>query len=880
MNPSTDTLYLEHGFDLFTDGVLLVERTGQIVLANHTITTIIGARDKANVIGRNIATLLLPERQHSLVCLQPTEQAVVPFTCSMVLLRCLDGSVKPVEVRVAEMILAEQSLLQYIIRDLSHQPETVTSSYQHGYHYHALFVPSSDGMVLLDDQQIIRMVNRPILDLLGRCENEVVGRSVLDFLDSYQEDVACSADGQWIHANGTRLPVQLRSNSVVLNGKTVTQLIVRDMREQQQIESQLQQTYRAAEDRAARFRLLVEMGHDLMSAGGLEQLLHLALERAIDFSGYDSGSILLLRNDEGPLEVCVSIGPGSVPVGTQVDDLTRSISGRVLKQRLPLVLEGHGETIGTAWRTYTRAIPSTIVLPLMTREGTSLGVLALGNTEDQVELGNDDLDALQLFAAQLAVMIERLRLHDENLHLVQQLGERERRLRDLVEKLIVSQEEERRRIAHELHDGLAQVAASAYQHLETFAHLYSPAEQYVNRKLEQALNLAQQVVKEARRTIAGLRPAVLDDFGLTHALRMEVEMLRSEGWSITYEETMQINRLPAALETAFFRVTQEALMNIRKHAGPTSVRLTLICTPEQVRLEVQDRGAGFDMHAQPQQKGDGHHIGLLSMQERMAILDGSFLISSQPGQGTLIVAEAPIPRANMPIMNQEMASVVPYPSSSGRSRLIIADDHDLSRAGIRNMLQDEPTLELIGEATNGREALTLCQQLTPDLVLLDVRMPEMDGLQTTRAIKQTVPQTSVIMVTMHEDSDYLLAAMRAGASGYLLKDSSRRELLSAIRNVLRGESFLNTELTRRMLQQVARDDVGIATEPVDSILTPREHEVLQLLVQGQTNRQIASQLSISALTVKVHVKHIMEKLGASDRTQAAVRAVEMGLLEV
>lgn len=217
--------------------------------------------------------------------------------------------------------------------------------------------------------------------------------------------------------------------------------------------------------------------------------------------------------------------------------------------------------------------------------------------------------------------------------------------------------------------------------------------------------------------------------------------------------------------------------------------------------------------------------------------------------------------------------------ASDPSRLIIADDHELARAGLRSLLSGERGLELVGEATNGHEAVELCETLHPDLALIDVRMPEMDGLEATRKIKQVSPATSVIIVTMHESSDYLIAAMRGGAAGYLLKDTSRRELLSAVRSVLRGDSFLNTELTQRLLQHMAHETTNQA-ETMSERLTARELEVLNLLTQGKTNREIARLLVVSAGTIKVHVQHIIAKLGVSDRTQAAVRAIELGLVHI
>lgn len=472
---------------------------------------------------------------------------------------------------------------------------------------------------------------------------------------------------------------------------------------------------------------------------------------------------------------------------------------------------------------------------------------------------------------------ERKEAEAENLLLLQKLAERERRLQDLVEKLLVSQEEERRRVACELHDGLAQVASGAYQHLQTFASHYHSHDSRFSHELDRALDLSQRVVKEARQVIAGMRPTVLDDFGLASALRMEVDILRADGWDISYEEATTSDRLPSTIETAFFRVAQEALTNVRKHANTRRARLALHYDEHTIRLDVQDWGCGFDRGQLTETGSGGEHIGLIGMEERITLLGGELRITSQPGSGTLLVAEVPMPstKDNDPADEADEAAALHH--ESGPARLLIADDHELARAGLRSMLQGEAELNIVAEATNGREALELCQKLQPHVALLDVRMPEMDGLHATRAIKQSCPHTSVIIVTMHENPDYLLAAIRAGAAGYLLKDTVRRELLSAVRNVLRGEQFLNTDLTRRLLQTMS-DETVASEAALPEPLTPREIEVLHLLTLGDTNREIARKLFISAGTVKVHVQHIIAKLGVSDRTQAAVRAVELGLL--
>jgi DNA-binding NarL/FixJ family response regulator len=229
---------------------------------------------------------------------------------------------------------------------------------------------------------------------------------------------------------------------------------------------------------------------------------------------------------------------------------------------------------------------------------------------------------------------------------------------------------------------------------------------------------------------------------------------------------------------------------------------------------------------------------------------------------------------------------------TGSARILIVDDHDLVRDGYQRMLDREPDLEVVGEASNGREAVELCRELRPDLVLMDVRMPEMDGLEATRKIKDELPTTSVLVVTTYDNPDYLFEAVEAGAAGYVLKDAPKRQLLGAVRRTLNGESPLNQELAMQVISRFSRqtrEPGEPAAQPAVpqhrgagvpglEALTPRELEVLGLLAQGKSNPQIAQELVISRATAKTHVERIIGKLGVSDRTQAALRAIESGLV--
>ena len=233
----------------------------------------------------------------------------------------------------------------------------------------------------------------------------------------------------------------------------------------------------------------------------------------------------------------------------------------------------------------------------------------------------------------------------ENAWLYRELGEREHRLQELVGKLMAAQEEERRRVAYELHDGLAQVAMGAHQQLQAFVHDPHPDSAKAQRRLERALELVLQTTDEARRVIADLRPTTLDDFGLAAALQLQVEELRAEGWEVSYDEALEEERLPAEIETALYRVAREALWNARKHAGTPRIDITLKRRGKKIHLEVRDFGRGFDSSAVSGSSGPGERVGLSSMRERMTMLGGDFEIRSRVRGGTTVVAEVPLPVA-------------------------------------------------------------------------------------------------------------------------------------------------------------------------------------------------------------------------------------------
>jgi DNA-binding NarL/FixJ family response regulator len=232
--------------------------------------------------------------------------------------------------------------------------------------------------------------------------------------------------------------------------------------------------------------------------------------------------------------------------------------------------------------------------------------------------------------------------------------------------------------------------------------------------------------------------------------------------------------------------------------------------------------------------------------------------------------------------------------SSSKAQLLVVDDQPFMRVAIKAILARDSSLEVVGEAQNGQQAIQCCRELRPDLVLMDVSMPAMDGIEATRKLKAEFPETSVLILTAYADHRLLMDAVKAGAAGYVLKGEHTDHLVDAVRAVLNGETPLDQGLAMSLLRRLGEQEEAARNTPprplpeptsrergaapsLPGTLTPRELEVLSRIALGETNRQIAKELHISLSTVKRHLERILSKLGVSDRTQAAVKAIEIGL---
>jgi DNA-binding NarL/FixJ family response regulator len=212
-------------------------------------------------------------------------------------------------------------------------------------------------------------------------------------------------------------------------------------------------------------------------------------------------------------------------------------------------------------------------------------------------------------------------------------------------------------------------------------------------------------------------------------------------------------------------------------------------------------------------------------------------------------------------------------------RVLLADDQELVRSGFRLILELADGIEIVGEAADGREAVLQAKELQPDVILMDVRMPDVDGIEATRRLRQAGVEARVLVLTTFDLDEYVYSAVRAGASGFLLKDAPREQLVTAVRTVARGESLLAPAITKRLIERFVVRPRPEEAVPALTELSPRELEVLRLIARGLSNAEIASELIVGEATVKTHVAHILRKLSLRDRVQAVVFAYENGLVE-
>ena len=223
-------------------------------------------------------------------------------------------------------------------------------------------------------------------------------------------------------------------------------------------------------------------------------------------------------------------------------------------------------------------------------------------------------------------------------------------------------------------------------------------------------------------------------------------------------------------------------------------------------------------------------------------------------------------------------TTTPLTKAMRKTRVLLADDHQLMRSGVRLMLEREAELAVVGEAADGREAVALAKSLKPEVVVMDIGMPNLNGIEAARQMTEENPQLAIVIVSMHSDESYVLRALKAGARGYLLKDSAQADLIKAVHAVAGGKSFFSPAVSKLLLDDYVRKLKRSGTEDAYDLLTPREREVLQLIAEGKSNKDIANLLNLSVYTVESHRANLMEKLNLKGLPELILYAVRKGII--
>ncbi|MCS6777048.1 MAG: response regulator [Chloroherpetonaceae bacterium] len=516
----------------------------------------------------------------------------------------------------------------------------------------------------------------------------------------------------------------------------------------------------------------------------------------------------------------------------------------------------------------TGGVHAILITPLHYRDQVN-GVLAI-YPRDQREFTPAELNLVQAFSdmATIAVAISQLLEAQRDMAMMQ----------------------ERNRLAIEMHDTVAQSLTGLLLQIETARNLMVSSDLGAARDmLAEAYQQARRALEDTRRAVQGLSPALLESLSPEQAIRAEVGRFQQEtGIVAQFVLSGEERALTSDQETALLRIAQEALNNVRKHAHASRVRAGLHFGTQDVVLIVEDDGQGFEVSAGT--PGGTHRgYGLFGMSERARLLGGELVIDSMPGWGTRVQARLPYqPPASHSFRDSPLLQVAPAETrgdvdterdvrtqETQRLRVLIADDHAVTRQGVRAMLEATGEVVVVGEAEDGAQVLEMARTLDPDVVLMDIRMPRMDGVEALRRIREIMPALPVVILTATPPDEVIVEVLELGVQGFWLKDASAVEIRQAVKAAFQGQSSLAPFITQRVAslasaQKQVRQDI---------VLSEREREVLEGLARGMRNREIARQLFITPKTVEYHLSNLYVKLGVSNRTEAIRAAIDRGLIQ-
>jgi DNA-binding NarL/FixJ family response regulator/signal transduction histidine kinase len=582
----------------------------------------------------------------------------------------------------------------------------------------------------------------------------------------------------------------------------------------------------------------------------IEALLEQIVASAVSLLGAHAGAISLVGASlDAPRRLVATYNLDAEGLDTRGIPARAGLMGEIIARRGPVIIGNYDEIAQPLPDSAFHRLAPWIGIPIWWQDEI-VGTFGIAANDPQRRFGEGEIEVLTTLAKHAAVGIENARLFAAS----RELG----------------MSEERNRLAREIHDTLAQSLLTLTFQLRAARGLIASEPGRAEAELLAAEGNARAALEEARRSVWNLSPSALESGTLIDALQGETDQRRA-GVPSRLSVSGAQRPLPADAQLALLRVAQEAIANARKHAQCSRVEVRLDFGETAVALTVADDGLGFDPAGLATGPTPHGGFGLSSMAERLRQLGGRLDVESAAGRGagTNVVATVPYPTQDA-APRPRRGAPLPPPPAERRFRIVVVDDHPATRAGLAALLDAQPDMAVVGQASEGEEALRIVAALRPEVALVDLRLPNLGGVETIARLGRLHVPTRAIVVTSFAQDELILQALRAGAQGYLLKDASANELAAAVRAVGAGGTYLTPLVASKLASTFAQQER----------LTPREREVLHLIGQGLADKEIAAALGTSAKTAQFHVANLLDKLEAQNRTDAVRIAYARGLLDV